>query len=345
MPITSSSIFSSEADEWRAFLWLFVGGSLGLLLVLVGASVLLDPYDTGRFALVRHPSVREQGPRTANASRGRDPAFEAAIFGNSHIQLVSPENLRRATGIAFVSMIVPASGPKEQFVLLDYFLARHGGRARALVFGIDHFWCRPETDPPNDKPFPFWLYDPDPARYITGLLRYDTLERLVPRLQGALGLDRRPQARRDGYWDYEQYRTWDAARIGATLAGPSDSTPPNPGGRFPSIDKLGQKLSQLPLTTAVVLVRPPVYVTALSPPNSLLGRSDAGCREALVGLARSRPGTTVVDWRRDRPENRLVENYFDASHYRSSLARRVEDEIAAALTAAPDARTRSPASP
>lgn len=340
MRITSSSIFSSEnlgserrgsdALQWSSFLRLFGTATAALFIGLVAAVILLDPFDTGRFALLKVPAVPEQGPRTANASRGRDPAFDGAIIGNSHIQLISPENLRRATGIPFVSLIVPATVPKEQFVLLDYFLRTRVRPPRALVFGIDQFWCR-AAEPENEKPFPFWLYDPDPMRYLVGLIRHDALERLLPRLQRALGLSRKPRARPDGYWDYEQYRTWDAAKIGALLAARIDPTPLNLSGRFPSIEHLGRRLAQISAETAVVLVRPPVYKTSLSVPGTPLASVDAGCREALARIAAGRDRTYLVDWHRDRPENDRIENYFDPTHYRSGLARLVEAEIARAL--------------
>lgn len=339
MPITSSSTSSSRSagpdrEPWTSFLRVLAAATALLFLGLAAAAILLDPYDTGRFALLRLPGVPEQGPRTANASRGRDPAFDGAILGNSHIQLVSPEALRRATAIPFVSLIVPATGPKEQFVLLDYFLAHRARPARALVLGLDQIWCRPDLDPQNDKPFPSWLYDPDPVRYVAGLIRYNTLERLLPRLQRALHLGRRVSARPDGYWDYERYRTWRAEVIAAQLAAPADPTPANPSGRFPSIERLGRRLAMLPPDTAVVLVRPPVYRTALSAPGSAQAEVDQACRAALAALAERRPRTILVDWRTERAENGSIENYFDHTHYRASLARLLEEDIARALIAA-----------
>ena len=54
-------------------------GAAVLLIGILGAAYAIDPYDTGRSGLLKKPGVRPQGPRTANASRGRDPAFNAAV--------------------------------------------------------------------------------------------------------------------------------------------------------------------------------------------------------------------------------------------------------------------------
>src|SRR5215213_8083367 len=113
-----------SAGAWRRFARDFVIGATAILGSLLAAAYAIDPFDTGRPGLFAKAGVRPQGPRTAGASRGRDPAFNAAIIGNSHIQLLSPERLQQLTGLAFVQLSVPATGPREQFVLIDWF-ARH----------------------------------------------------------------------------------------------------------------------------------------------------------------------------------------------------------------------------
>ena len=100
-----------------------------VLVLVVGGAYAIDPYDTGRSTLLGKPGIRPQGPWTAAASRGRDQAFDAAIIGNSHIQLLSPERLRETTGLSFVQLSTPGSGPREQFAVLNWFLRhRHASR-------------------------------------------------------------------------------------------------------------------------------------------------------------------------------------------------------------------------
>ena len=324
----SSSISSSDAP-WRAFVRTFAAVA-GLAFVgLVAAAVALDPYDTGRFALLRKPGVLDQGPRTANASRGRDPVFDGAIIGNSHIQLVSPQELTQATGIPFVSLIVPGTGPREQFATLDYFLRTRARPARALVVGLDGFWCTDDPALPIWNPFPFWLYDPSLAAYVRGLVRYATLGKMVDRLSVAAGRGKR--ARPDGYWDYEQYRAWQQDAIASTLALRDVSLAKNTTGAFPALDGLAQHLARIPADVSVVLVRPPVYVTALPDAGTPDATVEEGCRAAMRRVAAGRARTVLVDWRTDRSETRAIENWFDHTHYRAAVARALEADIAAAL--------------
>jgi hypothetical protein len=299
--------------------------------LLVAAVVVLDPYDTGRYALLAKRGVPPQGPRTAHASRGRDPAFDAVIIGNSRMQLLSPEKLSALTGLSWVSLTVPATGPKEQLVLLDYFL-RHHDRPKAVALGIEGAWCAADAEWENTKPFPFWLYDQSARGYLSGFIRYGALERILPRLRYALGLGSPGRARPDGYWDYSPWyeeRTPEA--ILTNLAAPSSGTAFNETGRFPSLDKLARVLEGLPAETAVVLVRPPIYTTGHVPPGHPMARSDRDCRAAMQRAAQAHARSAVVDWDADRPENRDPANYFDHTHYRAPIARAIEQDVANAL--------------
>ena len=158
----SSSTSSSEpagtpaqAARWTGFAVTFLAAAGVVAFAFLTFAFLLDPYESGRSPLHLKDGVRPQGPRTALASRGRDPAFAGAIVGNSHIQLISPEELRRQTGIPFVSLIAPATGPRESLVLLDWFLRHRKEQTKALVIGIDVRWCTADPTLAIEKPFPF----------------------------------------------------------------------------------------------------------------------------------------------------------------------------------------------
>ena len=333
MRITSSSISSSEPGEgaWRAVVLAFAATAALVFAALAAFTVVLDPYDTGRFAGSKVRGVPAQAPRTAHASRGRDPAFEAAILGNSHIQILSPEELSRQTGIPFVSLAVPGTGPRETFALLDYFLRHRATLPRALVLGIDPPWCRAEPDMPTWLPFPFWLYEKSPWRYLAGLVRMGSLEDAFRRL----GFVIRPSkpARPDGYWNYDEGFVWQQARHGPLFAAPAPSGTLNESSRFPAIEALGRELDRLPAGLPVILVRPPVHRIALAAPGSALARSEEACRAALVRMAEGRRSVAILDWRVDRPEIQVAENFIDPTHYRGPIARIVERDVAAAIAA------------
>lgn len=315
---------------WSAFVRTFGGIATVATVVLLIAAIVLDPYDTGRFALLRVPGVPEQGPRTANASRGRDPHFDSAIIGNSNVQLVSPEELTQATGFRFVSLIVPGSGPREQFAMFHYFLRTRVRPARALVLGLDDSWCTSDPALPISHPFPFWLYDPDSAVYVRGLFSLETLSKLVDRLRFVFR--RRKRAQPNGYWDYEQHLAWRADSVAATLASQPAPVVQHTSDAFPALDTLSAQLARIPPDIAVALVRPPVYVTALPQAGTEAARREEACRAAMRAVAQRRARTALLDWRGDLPVSRDIENWFDRTHYRAGVARLLEADIAASLS-------------
>lgn len=310
----------------------FVVTAAVLLVGLLATVVALDPYDTGRLALVRKHGIPETGPRIANASRGRDPAFNAALIGNSRVQMVEPSRIDAATGLKFVTLMVPAIRPEEQLVLLRWFLRNHP-RPEALVIGLDEWWCLPSIK--ADKPFPFWLYAETTLGYIGGLLRYEALEQVSRRLAYLAGSTAR--ARPDGFWDYEQ----DYLAIGATepvlhhqrLSAPRPTESDNPSNSFPGLAQLAEVLRQVPPATPLLLTWSPVHESYRPVPGSAADATWRACRESAQRLAVSHPRGAVLDWSGDRPESRDEANFFDRTHYRRALGQQFADAIGQRLAA------------
>ncbi|MFE1598423.1 hypothetical protein [Methylobacterium sp. ID0610] len=325
------------APAWRRFCVLLVGGTVALLAGYLALALAVDPYDTGRPRLLNREGVRPQGPRTASASRGRDPAFTAAIIGNSHIQLITPERLRAQTGIPFVQLAVPATGPGEQLTLAAYFL-RHHPNPQALVLAPDAFWCGDDPALPPSKPFPFWLLASDWPDYLRGLVQSRVAAEVVTRIRWSL----RPNARRarpDGYWDYEpdylrQGDPSDPARVAARgRRPPAEPDPGFAGPAFPAAERLRAFAAGLPPETALIAVFPPIYAPAQPIPGTPRAAAAAACRAAIRTALAVHPRHRVIDWSGDRPQLADPAAFFDPTHYRQPIARQVEAEIVAALGA------------
>ena len=286
-----------------------------------------DPYDRGH-GLFAVGGTLENGPRTGDASRGRDPAFNAAVIGNSHAQMLSPQGLDAAApGAAVVQLSVPGSGPREHFALLDWFARNHGAQARAVVIGVDQFYCAGDTAMKLAHPFPFWLYDADPLTYGANLFRGRALRSAARRLLLIAG--RKPPVRPDGFRDYSgDYTpndTW--RRTAETMRTPGYW---NQSGAFPVIDLLAEKLRALPAQTRVILYVPPIFAEGL-PVTQADMAGERACVAALERLAVARGRTRVVDLRRDTPETRDPLNFLDMTHYAKPLAQAAEIRIGAAL--------------
>jgi hypothetical protein len=323
----SSSISSSEAaagaawGRWLAvFATILVGASAGLYVLLV----LIDPYDTGRFPSFGITGIVDENPRTAIASRGHDPRFDAAVFGTSTGQLLDPSRLSEATGFNFVQLTVPGSGPREQLTLLRWFIGIHQ-RIGGLVIATDETWCTLDPTLPIDHPFPFWLYGGN-REYLANILRSHSFDLAWRRIQ--LSLHRRAPTDPTGYADYEAGKVWAFDPPPPEAAAPAVAVPDM---SFPGIAGLQEVIASLPAGVPVVLVMPPIFRTLLPPEGSEAAIRMARCKVALARLVADRPGSGFIDFRVDGPIASDPKNFMDARHYRANIARQIERSIAATL--------------
>ncbi len=326
----NSSTSISEHRHWRRLLWRYAMSTLIAGAVVAGLLLALDPYDTGRFSLLPAQGVANFGQRLAFASIARRADVDAAIFGNSTIQLIDPARLSRMISHTAVSLAVPGSGPVEQLVLAEYFRRHHQHNPYlTFVFGLDQSWCTTASPIIPNYPFPFWLYSNDRLDYAINMMRYKSFEAAARRLKLLAGLDR--PARADGYHDYDTGRLWHATEF-------DEAPAPNqlPGGQtlvsdFTALPLMQRFLDGIGPSARVVLVFPPRYVGAIPREGSPAAAALDACKEALSRLAKTRSNTWVVDFLVDSPFTRHEDDYWDTIHYRGRVARAIEDRLADVL--------------
>jgi len=307
---------------------------------------LIDPYDTGRSPLSGGSNLRGQKEVNATASVGRNPAYTAAVIGNSTVALLMPARLTELTGIPFSQLSVPGAQIPEQLTVIDWFMKHHRDTATALVIGINRdTWCGKDPDKAGMSPFPFWRFSDSSAEYLAGLISVSTIEQAGRRL----GLIRRSktQSSQDGYWDYEPFYAQLLAnppRRLKALMKREDGRHAHGDASFPAVGVLERKLTSLPDNLSVVLVFPPVFTAKQPPAGTPRYVSEQACRQRFIELASKRPNTAVVDWWLDRSELKNPDVFIDQIHYRHPIARAIEDDIAAALRRMREnARVLSPA--
>jgi hypothetical protein len=325
----NSSISSSEATAegaataWGRWLVYFLGTlALGCALVLAFVLV-VDPYDSGRVGLLGIKGVRDESPRTATASRARDPAFDAAVIGNSTGQLLKPAELSQLTGARFVQLTIPGTGPREQLAVLRFFVRNHP-RIGALVIVTNDTWCQRDPALPLTNPFPFWLYGDSTLSYVGRLFSRRALDHSLRRVGLAAGLGQ-PSAP-DGYWDYE-------ARSGGefhpVIASQDElAAPPDGVSSFPAVVLLETAIKALSADVPVVIVVPPGFYTTVPRPGSAAAIVEAACHSALRRLVAGRPRSNFIDYHVDNAVTREPANFLDIGHYRAGIARRMERGIA-----------------
>jgi hypothetical protein len=309
---------------WRRFALTFLGvfGAVGVLYL---ALLVIDPYDTGRFPTFMKPGVIDEGQRTSNASHGRDPRFTAAVIGNSRGQMLDPAKLSAATGMDFVQLTTPASGPVEQMTMLRYFMQYHR-RIDAVILTIDERWCGHDRSLPIILPFPFWLYRGNPE-YLAHFFSTRALTFAARRVKMELGLVPVDDAR--GYQDYEtgHYRNFDPGPL--QPAKPAAVAPLDTP--FAGFDLLDPVLAELPATHVVFLMSP-VYQEFLDRELDPQIIADLPrCKAEVAERAAARPNTTFLDYFHESAISHDAENFMDTQHFRLNIARLLEARIAEVL--------------
>ncbi|HLH90201.1 MAG TPA: hypothetical protein VKX28_17260 [Xanthobacteraceae bacterium] len=321
---------------WRRFVGVCLACFFALLAFALAAIILIDPYDTGYFPSLIGPGVVDDNDVISTVGRGRDPRFDAGIFGNSHGLLLDPARLSPATGLHFVQLTTLGSGPREQLALIRYFLRRHPD-AKALVVAVDRMWCThdpalPNTLQPPEYRFPYWLFGPSRLRYLANMLNTRSFRPMRRRILLATGhlepIDPVGVAAYPAYWDFANEP--DAIRDpDVPLADRQISTD------FPAIDRLAALMASLSPPVAVVVVMPPVYSGLLHGPETYQAAELAACKARLTGALAARPRSTFLDLLVDSPLSRPRDNFFDLHHMRENVARAIEPRIADAINAAP----------
>lgn len=334
---TDEAEHETKADPeggWRSFvrhfLIVFIGG-LGSIYAFI---LVVDPYDTGRFPALPLSGVADDYKPVANVSRARNPRFNSAVIGNSHGQLLDPTRLSQSTGLRFVQLTTPGSGPREQLTTLRWFMRHHADIA-AVIVTIDNRWCSSDPAIPVTYPFPFWLYEDD-LTYLANVLSTRSLSAARRRLMLAFGHG--AAADPTGAWDYEVGREWNFKpamppdyRPAQTSASDAEAAADM---RLPPLDRLDATAASIPRSTRIVLVMPPVFYTGLPPEGSRSAAELTRCKSAYARWAKRRPGAVFLDFLTDTPMSRDPHNFMDMEHYRADFARAIEARIAASLNGA-----------
>ncbi len=329
----SSSTSISEATRWPRVLRSYGVACLALGLVLGVILIAVDPYDTGRLAVLTGYGVPELGQRLSGASIGREPDAEVAILGNSTIQLLDPARLTALTGLHFVSLAVAGTGPLEQLTVADWFWRHHQGSsgpaAMAVIFGLDQTWCQSDGELAVNNPFPFWLYSDSILTYAVNLLRLKTFEEVERKLKLVFG--RTTPLRRDGYRDYDTGHQWDENEARRNFAAAVSAGVEPAVIDFAAVPRLQRFLDALPATATALLIFLPRHHSALPPAGSAAEHVQMLCKAAFAALVRQRPDTILVDLLTDGPLARDDRGFWDQIHYRPQIARVIEDQIAETL--------------
>ena len=294
---------------------------------MFGFVVVMDPYSSGQFTLHDRVDIAEHNALYANVGRVRDPQFNAALFGNSHVQRIEPARLDEATGRRFVMLGMSGTTPSEHQFMMRNFDRLHRGESPALVLVLDDLSCNRIERPTHI--LPRWLYEGSNAEYLMRILSPTAVISSFRRLAILLGLGHEV-GRADGFT-----APWLAANFTrGKLDMLSAARPTEDAGAdepFPVLDGLAGTLDQLDRSDAVLLVFSPVFRSMLPVPGSRADARLAACKKRVGIIAAGRPNTDVMDFRVDDETAADPDNFFNSTHYNDDIARTLADKIGGRL--------------
>ncbi len=314
--------------NWARFLKLTLGLALGLAGLLYGLILLVDPYDTVWFSAL-HSGPIASNQRYSYPAIARDPQFDSAVLGTSTARLFEPRGLDAALGGRFVNLAMNSATAYEQARILEVFLRAHPA-PRTVLFGLDAVWCvtgehyvRLTT-----RSFPEWMYDDDPWNDLWHLFNLQALEDLGREVGYHLGF--RPlRYGSDGYRNFlPDESEYDLARARTHLYAAKPPAPAAPDHiarlraewNYPTHPVLAGMLDSLPAATTKILVLPPLHRSHVGAPETVNGAHWDECKARLAALTSGQPNAHLLDFMIASAITTRDENYWDALHYKVSVA-------------------------
>jgi len=332
----SSSISSS--DPWRRFFRLAaVTAAVGLGLVYAFV-VLVDPYDTLPLSPPAHRVPVASNQRFSYPTLARSPRFDSALIGTSSSRLLRPDVLNPLFGARFVNLAMNDATVYEQSQIFGVFARAHPA-AKTLMVGLDYRWCvtGPDFQKLTFRTFPEWMYRDNLWVGYREMFNQYAIQS-AGQLFGILIGMKKPDQGLDGYTSFvPPDATYDAARALAHLQDTGQAIPvgeragPPTSWMYPTMPVLRDMLHAMPPGSRKLLFFIPYNHRLLTPAGSPGAEVWDECRRRVVAEAKAVPNTLVVDFMRLSPITRQDENYWDGIHYRTGIADRLANDMAAAL--------------
>jgi hypothetical protein len=180
------------------------------------------------------------------------------------------------------------------------------------------------------------MYDDNAWNDLLYLFNDKALEEAVRMVELIRG-QRAPKYRRDGYRDFTRdFGHYNLAAVRKRLRKPTprpdeqgDALPrlAHPEWQFPALGKLAQALQEIPATTTLVIVYPPVHARYLQTMAATMSECKARSAELVVG----REQVVTLDKMLVSALTNTDSNFWDSVHTTSAVARDLEGEIAASI--------------
>jgi hypothetical protein len=331
---------------WRRFVWVGVGGSVAILLVLAIFILSMNPFGNLPPLVFASHAITDINQRFQFPSLIRSKKYDSAVIGASDSRLLRPVALEHVFGGRMVNLAINAGQAYEQYRLADLFM-REVDHPRTLLIGLDHVWCDDDADTVRitSRGFPEWMYDDNSWNDFVYMLNATAVEISGRRLGVALGINKGrfpagyevftppesaydPVKVRRKLWKDEQPHA-----IEAVVPAYVPTSAKRESWRFPALIWLAEIVNRF--KGRVVLAFMPLHVASQPTPGSEEAARQEECKSRIAAIA-PRKGVPLIDF--DIPSKITTNdaNYWDPRHYRIAIAERIVDDIERALATRQD---------
>ncbi|HZP10467.1 hypothetical protein [Methyloceanibacter sp.] len=331
---------------WRRFVWVGVGGSAAILVLLALFILAMNPYGNLPRILFAEHAITDINQRFQFPALIRSGAYDSAVIGASDSRLLRPAELERVFGGRFVNLAINAGQAYEQYRLADLFM-REVAHPRTLLIGLDHVWCDDDADTVRTtfRGFPDWMYDDNSWNDFGYMLNASAIEISGRRLGVALGIN---EARFPAGYEvftppetaYDpvkvRHKLWKDEEPHAIVAAVPAYVPTSTERsrwRFPALAWLDEITRRF--EGRVVLAFMPVHVASQPLPGSVEAARLDECKARIVAVAKGK-SAPVIDFDIASEITTDDANYWDPLHYRVGIAERIVADIERALATRQD---------
>jgi hypothetical protein len=197
-----------------------------------------------------------------------------------------------------------------------------------VIIGLDvTTWCKARGSERfrSDTVFPEWLYDKERFNDFEGLVNLKMLRFEIKQILIALGA--KPAVPRNGYLNHLDDAKWTLSMARKKIYG--DFTPTIRGkehdeqtvvsANYPSLSLLDRALQALPASTEVIIALMPFHASVQDVTPAEL-ENWKRCKQRIASFANGE-SRHVVDFFIISPWTTSDENFWDRSHFRTSIAR------------------------
>ncbi|MCF7970117.1 MAG: hypothetical protein K9L22_02995 [Methylococcaceae bacterium] len=320
---------------------LFTGILSGLLFLIYGAILLIDPFDNLQFSFDLKRVQVSGTDRFFKPSVARRRIYDSVIIGSSTVMLIHPHRLGELMSAKFATLAMPAASPFEQLRLLKLF-TQHHPKTNYVLIGLDHIWCSTDTLPKligfnAGNRIPDELYDENiwnnwPA--FSG-----TTIKYTKRQWKALYDTNQDSAGHDGYYDFTaKYSVYDLnsaqaklyyglnpiPEFNAVMRKPGLALEEKLSRDYPALRDLNKALKALPNETIKILVFVPFHWYEQSRTFSQFSE----CKNRVLVNQKQIENLHIIDFMKYSEITLTDTNFWDPIHFTKDIAMQVEHSIA-----------------